>query len=357
MKMTCTLPDHAAVVEALLEGFVLACRVCIEAGLAPLDPSDTNVRYQMEPPGQEDWVLPQNVMRAGWGDCEDLAGWRAAGMRISGRDPGARVVVVQTGKGKLHAVVQCSDGSISDPSLELRTRQAMMGGLRGSRYLSGPKADQTVQRDHRGPGPVRTTYVPTASTAPQLTPQQQATEDARARLHTLQDQAVKSGQATAKEAYASYETKSPSGRFQGTRVDNSGITDAQSAAAQGYVYRDGHYERMRGDEQQSYQENGYQEDGDYQGAADRAAQDYDDGSYFDGGGYAYGYGDTPFAEPDDQDEPPPVQRRHRHRRHHRGDDPSDPANPDDASDDDITDLDPAVQELVKIAQQAVLYDS
>ena len=110
MKMTCRLPDHAVVVEALLEGFVRACQVIIAAGLAPLDPRDSDVRYQLEPAGEEDWKLPQNCIRDGWGDCEDLAGWRAAGMRLSGADPGARVVVVKTAPGKLHALVQRSDG-------------------------------------------------------------------------------------------------------------------------------------------------------------------------------------------------------------------------------------------------------
>jgi len=125
MKMTCELPDHAAVVEALLEGFVRACLVIIAAGLAPPDPRQTSptVKYKLEPVGEEDWKLPHNVIRDGWGDCEDLAGWRAAGLRFTGEDAGARVKVVKTGENKLHAVVERGDGSIDDVCKEMWLNQ------------------------------------------------------------------------------------------------------------------------------------------------------------------------------------------------------------------------------------------
>jgi len=119
MQMTCRMPDHGAVVNAMLEGFVRACQVIIESGLAPVDPLEARVRYQLEPAGQEDWKLPQNVMRDGWGDCEDLAGWRAAGLRATGEDPDATCVVMRTGPGKLHAVVMRGDGSVDDVCMEL----------------------------------------------------------------------------------------------------------------------------------------------------------------------------------------------------------------------------------------------
>jgi len=137
MKVTVNLPDHAAAVEALLEGFVRACQVIVEAGLAPLDPTQANVRYQLEPPGEEDWKLPQNVIRDGWGDCEDLAGWRAAGLRITGEDPDARAVVARTGPGKLHCVVMRSDGSIDDPSRDV---------ARGKQLGAARLFDRTVAR-------------------------------------------------------------------------------------------------------------------------------------------------------------------------------------------------------------------
>lgn len=117
--MTATLPDHAAVVNAMLDGFVQACAVIIASGIAPPDPLMANVRYKLEPPGEEDWKLPNNVIKDGWGDCEDLNGWRAAGLRVTGEDPGARCIVVKTGPGKLHAVVLRSSGDYDDACLEL----------------------------------------------------------------------------------------------------------------------------------------------------------------------------------------------------------------------------------------------
>ena len=136
MRMTCDLPDHARVVEALLEGFVRACQVIVESELAPPDPRGSGVKYKLEPPGEEDWKLPHNVMRDGWGDCEDIAGWRAGGLRATGEDPDATVVVVKTGARKLHAVVKRGDGEMEDPCKEMwlnqpegraRVKQALLG--------------------------------------------------------------------------------------------------------------------------------------------------------------------------------------------------------------------------------------
>ena len=39
---------------------------------------DSGVRYQEEPPGQEDWQDIPTTLRLRNGDCEDLSCWRAA---------------------------------------------------------------------------------------------------------------------------------------------------------------------------------------------------------------------------------------------------------------------------------------
>jgi len=128
VNISSNIPDHAAAVECILEGFVRVCQLLIESGAVPPDPTDVpELRYQLEPVGSEDWKLSHNVMRDGWGDCEDLAMWRAAGLRATGEDEGARAVVVSTGEHKLHAVVLRSDGSIEDPSRELWERQHANG--------------------------------------------------------------------------------------------------------------------------------------------------------------------------------------------------------------------------------------
>lgn len=336
MKMTCTLPDHAAVVEALLEGFVLACRVCIEAGLAPLDPSDTNVRYQMEPPGSEDWVLPQNVMRAGWGDCEDLAGWRAAGMRVSGEDDGARVVVVKTGKGKLHAVVQKSDGSYSDPSRELQQRQKQQlgasatitpgGGGGQSPGFWGVLRPQAARR----PGTPQTVQVGPGS-------------------------AAHGGPADQQTSTVSITKQGGANRLLNSQLEQGNQmpqairpTGMPSPAVQAQI--DAQQAAQDAADQAAYEQQMYMQQMQYGGQAGGGYGGYGGGYSDDYGGYA----DAPFADYGDDDEPPPVQRRHRHRRHHSGDDPSNPANPDDGSD-DVATMDPAVQSLIDIAQQAVDY--
>jgi hypothetical protein len=136
MRMTSEIPNHAACVEAVLDGFVECARLLIAAGVVPPFPHDVRnadgspgIHYQVEPPGEEDWKLPPGQIRDGWADCEDLALWVAAGIREMGEDPwgvlceDAWVRIVRTGRGKLHAVVERlhEDGTTTfqDPSIEL----------------------------------------------------------------------------------------------------------------------------------------------------------------------------------------------------------------------------------------------
>src|SRR3954468_13551338 len=111
MRITATLPDHGAIITAVMEGFVCAAQLEIEAGIVPPSPLLVqSLKFIDEPAGQEDWLLPHQVMKAGGGDCEDLAFWHCAGLRATGQDPGATCVLVQTGVSRLHCVVQTSDG-------------------------------------------------------------------------------------------------------------------------------------------------------------------------------------------------------------------------------------------------------
>jgi len=64
--------------------------------------------------------LPSQTYARGGGDCEDLAAWRAAELRIAGEP--ARVVVVRSAPGVLHAVVRRANGRIEDPSRRLGMR-------------------------------------------------------------------------------------------------------------------------------------------------------------------------------------------------------------------------------------------
>lgn len=71
----------------------------------------TRVRYRREKPGREQWMPIPLVLAQGYGDCEDLACWRAA--EIGGRAVPLRV---RTG---WHIVVRRPDGRIEDPSRRL----------------------------------------------------------------------------------------------------------------------------------------------------------------------------------------------------------------------------------------------
>jgi hypothetical protein len=77
------------------------------------------IRYMRRDP-DEVWQLPSETMARGGGDCEDLAAWRAAELRIAGEP--ARVVVTRSAPGVLHAVVRRAHGAIEDPSRRLGMR-------------------------------------------------------------------------------------------------------------------------------------------------------------------------------------------------------------------------------------------
>ncbi len=62
----------------------------------------------------EDWQVPSVVMQLGWGDCEDLAAWRAAELRLQGEK--ARAVPRSVRPGLVHIVVRRGNGKIEDPS-------------------------------------------------------------------------------------------------------------------------------------------------------------------------------------------------------------------------------------------------
>jgi hypothetical protein len=119
MRITATIPDHGAVIEAVLEGFVLAAMEMIAAGAVP--PYPTGVEFRNESYGSEEWLLPNQVLQRGYGDCEDLAIWYAAGCRVTGDDPGARAVLVQTGPHRLHCVVEHTGGQMQDVALAIAT--------------------------------------------------------------------------------------------------------------------------------------------------------------------------------------------------------------------------------------------
>ena len=80
------------------------------------------VAYRPEPGGQEDWDALDIVWPRGYGDCEDLAGWRAAELRESGEPARADCYVSRVspeGRRVWHCIVVRADGTIEDPSIQL----------------------------------------------------------------------------------------------------------------------------------------------------------------------------------------------------------------------------------------------
>jgi len=110
-------PASRALLSALLRGLVAANLVILKRN--PRLPSlyESGVRYAREPRGDECWKTYDQVLRAGRGDCEDLAAARSAELIKVGVM--AWPEVIRTGRKRFHAVVRLPDGSIEDPSLKL----------------------------------------------------------------------------------------------------------------------------------------------------------------------------------------------------------------------------------------------
>lgn len=116
------VPPVPAALEALAEGLVSLnewfFETAADRGIEMPDLYDTGVVYRREPPGREWWENAADVrglVSHRSGDCEDLAAYVAAWLRVF-EDDHAVVRVVPTRHGKFHAIVQHEDGSIEDPS-------------------------------------------------------------------------------------------------------------------------------------------------------------------------------------------------------------------------------------------------
>lgn len=122
-----SLPEPARVdaLVHLLEALVLVN--CSWLRGHPRTPTlyTSGVRYMEEPPGRDDWQdIPETLAR-GDGDCEDLACWRLAELRVRTFEdarPFVRCTVSTPKHVVYHVQVRRSDGRIEDPSRVLGMR-------------------------------------------------------------------------------------------------------------------------------------------------------------------------------------------------------------------------------------------
>lgn len=76
---------------------------------------ESGVVYRPESP--DEWESLDILLARGYGDCEDLAAWRAAELQQAGVQAFATVYNVRANK--WHAVVRMPDGTTEDPSRRL----------------------------------------------------------------------------------------------------------------------------------------------------------------------------------------------------------------------------------------------
>lgn len=88
---------------------------------------ESGVRYVPEHPSfdkrtvGEDWKSIPYILKHGYGDCEDLASWRAAELRMKGipARPIVKVRRLPSGAFRAHAIVGLPGGKTEDPSAKL----------------------------------------------------------------------------------------------------------------------------------------------------------------------------------------------------------------------------------------------
>ena len=123
MRIQIAVPEaHVTkpVLDGALEAVTRLDEQLLKAGATPTDEQliARGAKWKPEPPGEEHFDHGGVIAKRGHGDCDDWAPLRAARLRVSGEDPGARAVVRKSGEKRWHATVIRSDGSEDDPSID-----------------------------------------------------------------------------------------------------------------------------------------------------------------------------------------------------------------------------------------------
>jgi hypothetical protein len=126
VQVTIAIPAQVSAITAMLEGLTALNFMILSALRHPPKLYTSGVRYRAEQPGRERWLRVDEVLKLGYGDCEDLATWRAAELRLFLGVP-ARAGAYRSGKKRFHSIVIYPDGTIEDPSRRLGMRRKPNG--------------------------------------------------------------------------------------------------------------------------------------------------------------------------------------------------------------------------------------
>lgn len=127
MRINVAVPEEhisAPILDAALEANTRVNESLIRSGVVPKfrDAVRGGVRWKPEPPGAEHFDHALTVIERDWGDCDDLAPYRAAELRVTGEDRGAIARVKKSGPKTWHAYVERSNAPDEDPSVEAGMR-------------------------------------------------------------------------------------------------------------------------------------------------------------------------------------------------------------------------------------------
>jgi hypothetical protein len=133
-------PDHAAIIERLLDGFISAGELLIRAGAVGRPELDVVLQDDDVP----SWQLPTQSSERKTADCEDLVIWWAAWLRATGKHPRARARIKNTGPKQVHCCLDLGDGTIVDVYAEHLKAQEQRGYKMGGWFDSVKNAVKSV---------------------------------------------------------------------------------------------------------------------------------------------------------------------------------------------------------------------
>lgn len=121
MKVPASIPALIGALEGLVETNQAIMSDSLGGDFPPL--YESGVRYREER-GTENWKTADELLADGYGDCEDLMGYRVSELRRAGES--ASPDVIRTKRGTFHAIVRRGDGTHEDPSKILVEKEVRM---------------------------------------------------------------------------------------------------------------------------------------------------------------------------------------------------------------------------------------